>query len=66
MTTARSAGRRAAKQGYGQCGISNAAGAKTGPGSSAESRSKKDSVRSIAGAGFPETARNRPGQRADS
>ena len=66
MTTVKSADERAAKQGSGQGSISNAAGTETGPGSSAESRSKKDSVRSIAGAGSPKTTRNRPGHRANS
>ena len=66
MTTAKSADKRAAKQGSGQGGISNAAGTETGPGSSAESRSKKDNIRSIAGAGSPKTARNRPGHKANS
>lgn len=66
MTTAKKADKRAAKQGSGQGSVSNAAGTETGPGSSAESRSKKDGVHGIAGTGSPKTARNRPGHKANA
>lgn len=64
MTTAKQADKRAEKQHSGEGSVSNAAGPSTGPGSSAESRSKQDGVHDIAGTGSPKTARNRPGHKA--
>ena len=63
MTTAKKANERAAEKGSGKGGASNAAGTQTGPGSSAESRSKQSDVRDIGGAGSAKTTRNRPGHK---
>ena len=66
MTTAKKANERAAKQGSGQGGTSNAGGTATGPGSSSASAQDKGNQREIAGSGSAKGNAGRPGHKANA
>jgi len=66
MTTAKKANQRAEKLHSGQGTTSNAGGTAAGPGSSSAPETKTEAQRSIAGAGSPKTAGNRPGHKTHS
>jgi hypothetical protein len=66
MTTPKKADERAAKQGSGQGGTSNAGGTATGPGSSSASAQDKGNQREIGGSGSAKGDRGRPGHKANA
>ena len=66
MTTAKKANERAAKQGSGQGGTSNAGGTATGPGSSSASAQDKGNQREIRGSGSAKADSGRPGHKTNA